>query len=329
MRYLPPLPLKRGYMTGVEAETQRIFDHFIFAPLQKALANPTKEIRNSVNVLMDTIRDGKVWYDDGYFYGEFNAVITKQLKELGAVYERAYQRQAKDQRQAARHHNGRFKLEKSLVPADMGMVFAAAEQRFSEVRHAFLETLEDIDIESIREFSRTKDKYREAINWMEGDFQKTVKSITIEVKLTDSQRDMIANQWGENLDVYIQQWTGENILNLRQQVQAMTFSGRQTRDIIELIQNNYGVSQRKAKFLAHQETSLLLSKFRQTRYQDAGIQKYRWSTSHDERVRRDHKVLNGTIQTWDQPPVTDRNTGKRNHPGEDWGCRCVAVAIVE
>lgn len=314
MRQLPPLPVREKYWIGIEREIQRIFNHFIYAPLLATIKNPTGEIHNAITSLMDAVSDGTVWYEDGHFSGTFNARITKDLRAIGAMY---------NQRSRT------WSLKREYLPQEIRTAQAAADDRYRELRHGFIRTLNDVDIQSIDQFSDVKEKYREAINWMEGDFQKSLGAITIEVKLTDQQRDIIADEWGQNLDLYIKNWVEENVIKLRTQVSENVFAGRRSSDLVAMLQSNYGVSQRKAKFLARQETSLLMSKFRETRYGDMGIKQYRWSTSHDERVRHDHKDLNNEVYSWDAPPVTNRRTGKRNNPGEDFGCRCVAIAIVE
>lgn len=55
----------------------------------------------------------------------------------------------------------------------------------------------------------------------------------------------------------------------------------------------------------------------------AGLTKYVWTTQLDEVVREGHAELEGTIQLWSDPPVTDE-TGYRAHPGEPRNCRCTA-----
>jgi len=96
----------------------------------------------------------------------------------------------------------------------------------------------------------------------------------------------------------------------------------------KIIQAEFGVSKNKAKFLARQETSLLVSAYREQRYTDAGIREYIWQSSHDERVRKSHKELNGRKFSWDNPPIVDPATGRKAHPGEDFGCRCIAVPVI-
>lgn len=61
--------------------------------------------------------------------------------------------------------------------------------------------------------------------------------------------------------------------------------------------------------------------------QAVGITHYTWITKGDNRVRPLHRILHGSRQAWAQPPIVDKY-GHRKHPGEDWGCRCIAVPIV-
>lgn len=48
---------------------------------------------------------------------------------------------------------------------------------------------------------------------------------------------------------------------------------------------------------------------------------YIWRTRNDAKVRPDHAANAGQIFAWDNPPPT-------GHPGEDYGCRCVAEPYV-
>lgn len=314
MHFAPPLRLKDQYFVPIEAEIVRLFADVIYRPLLFAIKNPNAEFMNAGSALFDAIVNGTVYWQDGHFKGNFNSQITKELRAIGAMYNPA---------------SRSWSLTRELIPTDLRFAQAGADQRYDNLRHAFLRTLNNANIDSIDSLSRTKEEYGKAINWMEDDFQKSLRAITIEVKLTDAQRGIISQQWGQNLDLYIKDWASQNILALRESVQANAFAGRRSVDMIEMLKANYGVSQRKAKFLARQETSLLLSKFRETRYRDVGSNRYKWSTSHDQRVRHDHEELHNNIYSWDLPPITNRHTGKRNNPGEDFGCRCVAIPVFD
>ena len=90
--------------------------------------------------------------------------------------------------------------------------------------------------------------------------------------------------------------------------------------------------QNKAKFLARQETSLFMSKLRDTRYQGAGVERFRWSatggSAGDGRTRDLHRMLHGKEFSYGNPPVIDERTGETGYPGEAFGCRCVAIPII-
>lgn len=122
-------------------------------------------------------------------------------------------------------------------------------------------------------------------------------------------------------------------MKLRKQVMAAAFRGNRYDALVKTIQRSYGVTVSKAKFLAHQETNLLMAKFKETRYTDAGIVEYRWrcvTGSKLHPVRPSHKALDGKIFRFDDPPITTppSEAPRRNNPGEDYGCRCTAVPVV-
>lgn len=83
-----------------------------------------------------------------------------------------------------------------------------------------------------------------------------------------------------------------------------------------------GVNERRAKLIARDQIAKANTTFNRIRQQQAGVDRYRWSTSSDERVRATHRANNGKVFRWDQPPAT---TG---HPGNDIQCRCVAMGVV-
>lgn len=106
------------------------------------------------------------------------------------------------------------------------------------------------------------------------------------------------------------------------------------------VQERFDVSESRAALIARDQTLKLNANITQQRQQDAGVTRYKWSTSRDERVRGNpsgkypdttdnHFRLEGTVQSWDKPPVVDTATGRTAHPGEDYQCRCVAIPIFD
>lgn len=82
------------------------------------------------------------------------------------------------------------------------------------------------------------------------------------------------------------------------------------------------VAESRAELIARDQTLKLNGQIAQQRMARAGITKYTWSTSGDERVRPEHAALEGQVFSWDSPPPP-------GHPGQDFQCRCVAVPVVE
>lgn len=317
MRLIPPIPLKDRYYVHIRAEVQKIFNELIYKRLNATITEffPKVEIRNRAgSPLYDAMLAGTVWYDDGEFHGDFNARIGRAMREIGARYN---------------SRSKTYSLALADLPDELRLANADAGIRYENLRKSLIMTLDSIDIASVNNISDIPDKYVQTIEWMNDDFVKAVKSISIPPKLTSAQTGIMASEWGQNLDKYIRDWSAENIIKLRSEIQSNAFGGHRPEALVKYIQHNYGVSQRKAEFLARQETSLLMSKFHEVRYKDIGIQKYKWSTSHDARVRKDHAELNGKVFAFDSPPVVDERTGRRANPGGDFGCRCVAIPIVE
>lgn len=88
------------------------------------------------------------------------------------------------------------------------------------------------------------------------------------------------------------------------------------------------VTQSRAELIARDQVLKLNAEVTQKRHEAAGIVEFVWSTSRDERVRPDHKVLEGKRYRYDDPPVVDRRRGTRGLPGIHFQCRCVAIPVI-
>ena len=99
-------------------------------------------------------------------------------------------------------------------------------------------------------------------------------------------------------------------------------TGRLGKEIAEDIRKSLNVSESKAVLIARDQVAKFNGQLTQLRQKSVGVEKYRWSTSGDERVRESHAANEGRIFSWDDPPST-------GHPGEDIQCRCVAIPVFE
>jgi SPP1 gp7 family putative phage head morphogenesis protein len=104
------------------------------------------------------------------------------------------------------------------------------------------------------------------------------------------------------------------------------------REVAKQIHDEYGVSQRRARFIARDQTAKVTGELTKQRQIDAGYEYFQWVTSHDERVRHRHaQIANADvgygkgIYRWDDLPTSDE--GVPIQPGSDYQCRCFAKAV--
>lgn len=147
---------------------------------------------------------------------------------------------------------------------------------------------------------------------------------------------------------YLRRWIDENVLKIksipnetldgmRQIILEGYTKGRTIRDIQKAIQEEYNVTKHKAQMLARDQVATLNSQITESQMRDAGCSKYKWSTSHDSRVRDCHASLDGKVFSLDAPPemwyrTKSRgivHTGRRCHPGQDYCCRCVKIPVFD
>jgi SPP1 gp7 family putative phage head morphogenesis protein len=139
-----------------------------------------------------------------------------------------------------------------------------------------------------------------------------IDDISVQAELTPARRMAIAKQLTEYLIKSGAQIPVEKIPALQQKIQDCTFAGYRSDRMSEMLQADYGLSQGLASSLSAQSASIVLSKYRELRYRDIGCTRYKWSTSHDQRVCARCQALNGKVFSWDNPP-------EGGHPGE---CEC-------
>jgi SPP1 gp7 family putative phage head morphogenesis protein len=120
-------------------------------------------------------------------------------------------------------------------------------------------------------------------------------------------------------------------LEAAKRVQELTqeylVSGRRYEDLVPMVMNTTGVTLSRATLIARTETSKAASALVQARALHIGSTHYVWHTVQDIYVRKTHRELNGTTQSWTDPPIAEEN-GERHHPGAFPNCRCFSVPVL-
>jgi SPP1 gp7 family putative phage head morphogenesis protein len=118
------------------------------------------------------------------------------------------------------------------------------------------------------------------------------------------------------------------LADVQEVVRESTTRGTRVETLARQIRERYAVSDSRADLIARDQTLKANADLTRLRHEDAGVSRYVWSTSRDERVRPMHADLEGRVFSWSAPPVTNER-GDRNHPGGDFQCRCVAIPVLD
>lgn len=314
MKQLRPLILKEAFYTPIEDHINDFFLKKFYEPILDIIKKYMDIKLNSTNAIADAIMQNRIQYIDGVFSGKFNATISSELQKLGGVFNLKTKT---------------WRVPKDKLPYEIKYVISRSEIEIKKMNDEIGNFINTFSFDKVADDFSPNNGFVQAITKIDTDWRKTAAQLEVTPDMTDEARENIASDYSENLKLDIKKWSDENILKLREQVQENANKGLRSESFSKIIQDNYKTSKSKAKFLARQETSLLMSKYREERYKAAGIKKYRWVVTHDARLRDDHADLDGEIFSWDEPPIIDTKTGRRGHPGEDYNCRCLAVPVLD
>lgn len=331
---LPAIKETTADYEDVEKKIKKLFRDEIYNPILRELNLGPKTLQNSAAFsLAEAIKYGRLQYSGGRFTGKFSAATSKELKELGAKWDRK---------------TSSFVIPERDLPATIRMAISASNVRFEEKLQKIDKKLSQILPEEFADKLKVSDNFDSSLWKVDRDFHKSLKNITVAPTLTADQRKRIADEWQNNMKLWITDFTKKEIGELRKNMQETVFKGNRYESAVKTIQASYGVTENKAKFLARQETSLLMTKFKQTRYEAAGVMEYKWgavagSVNHPTRpwhkalaensnqgkTTSDGKCVNGIFR-WSDPPNTagPGEAPRYNNPGQDYNCRCFAKPVV-
>ena len=117
-------------------------------------------------------------------------------------------------------------------------------------------------------------------------------------------------------------------------VKEESLKGRRPEAIAEdLIDQFPDVAAGRISLIARTETSKAATALTRVRSEELGLSWYKWATSRDVRVRRSHRLMDGVLVNWNDPPSPEELAGENNYgkygPGETFYCRCVSVPVLD
>lgn len=310
-----PIRDRAEYHALIYLEIKELLDRILFDPI---LAIATgKNIENAKTTeLITALRSGMITYAENYFTGKFNAAIGLELRKLGADWNKV--------RKA-------YYLPQGNIPIDAKIAIASGLSDIKSKIAKINEHLTDLqktgaipDIDFNAQFAAmTMD--------IDKQFKQTIpKDLEIPMTMTVFQKEAIRREYVENINKYIKDMTIDSTERLRKKVIENVQEGYRASNLLGVLTAEHGVADRHALFLAKQETSILVSTYRDSRYQEATIDEWIWSSSHDSRVRPLHKKLDGhKFNYTDKLPIIDERTGQKGTPGQAYGCRCQLIPLLK
>lgn len=279
-----------------------------------------KSVNNDENTIINAIKSGLLYYQNGAFYsksGRFSNRIATELEKIGARYSK---------------YGRCYRISK--LPTNIAWIVETTKAKvFSDV--IAIKKMLDFSIGSLDEIIKHL-KIEDVAEAMFQDLQdRTIKMFnqnkiqTIAPKMSDFRAREFAENYTDSIKFHIKDKLPEQIIKMREIVGQMAIDGESRITIQQYIENNFVKDQKRAKFLARNESAIATTEYLKAKYQEEGFEEFKWIANLDERVRDEHRDLNGTIHRFDDPPVIDKRTGTRGMPGEFYNCRCKFIPVLK
>lgn len=316
LKSLKPVVMQKGLEKEVYNKIVDFFNDYLFSFIEEVLND--NKVYNSKGIVSALLM-GRLKYERGLFYskGKISNNLAKELEKLGAKWSKT---------------SKGYRITDKKLPADVLQAIARVnihnQEKISKIK-SYLDGLSDTS-DYIKRNMTFDIEISGIMKNLDVQLKRSLEPLgTIPLEMTDFQVKEITNNYTTNLGYYINKWSGSEIIKLREKLQPYILGGYRAESLEDMIQKEKNISKKKAKFLARQETELLVAEYRKNRFKEMGVTRYRWSSVMDERTRPLHRQLNGKIFSWDNPPIIDEHTGERGNPAEAYNCRCVAIPVVD
>ena len=183
-----------------------------------------------------------------------------------------------------------------------------------------------VDTEVARHTQKFRETVRAALSIDLGDII-AVDDLVEEIGMISQRNAGLITNLGEDIIKRVSHTVSESVLK-----------GKPAKELRRLLTEQFGFVQRRAKLIARDQTAKLTGDLNRLRQAQAGVKEYEWGTARDERVRGNHRAMEGKRCQWRNASVFRADSGKFEarssiggvelHPGEDIQCRCVAYAVI-
>jgi SPP1 gp7 family putative phage head morphogenesis protein len=307
--------IKNSYVRLIEKALFSYLWEGIYKPMFDLIQTKPKAI-NSDNTIIEALKNGNIYYFEGGFKAKkkFTNAQSLQLEQWGAKWDK-WQKM--------------YRIPFNKLPESVLVALSENKIMTENKINAIQDFLREVqsNMPYIIESMLFNEEIVTILDDAGQEIQKTVKHLNvIEPDLSVQQKQQIAQAYTNNIQQYmIKDFAEDRIPLMRQRIMEATLKGYRLDKVEKILQQEFGFMANKARFLAFNETNIMLAEFKRVQYQKMGFNKFVWQTRADSRVRDLHRHLNGTVWRYDDPPVIDEKTGQKGLPGETFNCRCVAL----
>lgn len=324
----------RQITTGLK---KSIYDSF-FKEIFTVLDDKTP-IYNEKSSLIEALKAGRIYYENGAFKAKknFSNAVSDELEKIGAKFK-----------------YGAYYIDRALIPIEIENTIAIIAARES----AKIAALNILLIKLANNLGTTATQFyiEKAAERMFKKLQLELYKTTqqgeipiIEIVKTNEQAKKIAEDYTYNMNYWVKNWKAKEIIKMRQDVQTMVQKGARTEAIKKYFQDRWGIAERKAEFLARNESNIASSVLKATHYQEMGCKHFKWLKSVSKEKRELHLEyaketnnqygIGGTnIFAFDNPPIIEqivtkdgtalpKQGGQKGLPGQTYNCQCDFVGI--
>lgn len=307
--------IKEGYARLIDKALWSYLWEGVYKPMFEIMAiKPELKAKNDIEdnkPIIEALRDGKIYYIEGKGFkakDKFNNRLSTILENWGAKYDK---------------WEKVYTIPKDKIPSDILVAIAEnkmhQEEKIKQIQKYLDQVINNIPLQV--ESMVFDSEVITIIDDAGKEVKKNIRKIAvIEPELDEEQKKLIAKEYTNNMQFFVKGWEENRIKEMRQKVQQLVLEGYREDKIQHLLVTEYNIAKNKAKFLAQNETSIMLAELKKATYQSMGFDKFIWRTITDGKERDLHRHLNGTTWSYDSLPVIDERTGERGLPGQTYNC---------
>ncbi len=176
----------------------------------------------------------------------------------------------------------------------------------------------------------TKDATRSSEISLKGSLRKLSGGLTLNTDiLTGPLNDIVTATVAENVSL-IKSIPDQYLGAVRGAVYRSITTGNGLKDLVPFLQKYKGVTLRRARMIAEDQTRKAFNCINKARMQQIGVEYFEWlHTGGSQHPRKLHVKMSGNVYSFEKPPIIDENTGERGIPGQLPNCRCRMSPIIK